>query len=369
MRPSSLLYRSIARFVTPRAAFLRATALAVIVGAVLIASDHRAKAEAENAEEPGALLRTLGFSQEDLTALDRGTVISRGLDPTGPGEIAVAGAALVKVPRTYFIERLRDIVHFKDDDAVLQIGLMPNPPTLQALDGLTLSDEDLRALERCRRDDCAVKLSASAIRAFDRGVDWRAPDAARQADRLFKRMLMERTRTFLDGGPDAVDPYADGRSRPYAEEVRSLVDASAGIFSHVPEFRRSLLGPLADARPGVDTVTYWSKEKAAFKPIIALTQMRFYTTRAAGTTMTFGSSVNFYSSHYLDASIGATVAVERKDGPEPAVYVIYVNRSRVDALQGLFNGLRRWGVEREARGGLKDRLEDTRDRLESAFTR
>ena len=53
------------------------------------------------------------------------------------------------------------------------------------------------------------------------------------------------------------------------------------------------------------------------------------------------------------------------DAPD-AVYVIYVNRSRVDALHGLFSGLRRWGVQREARGGLKDRLEDTRNRLEAA---
>jgi hypothetical protein len=361
-----LLYRSFARFVTRGAPAARA---AGVLAALAVAAGHLAASPRQAADpaapEPAGLLRDLGFSVGEIRSLDRGLVISRGLDPTSSGEIAVAGAVRVQVPRTYFLQRIKDIVGFKQDEAVLEIGVFNDPPSLRELAPLTLSEDDLRSLESCRSGDCAIKLSAPAIEEFGREVDWTTADAAREATEAFKSMLLSRTRTFLRGGPAALDPYADGHSQPFLQQVNGLLDASSPLFRHAPEFRRSIETAPVDAGPGVETVTYWSKEKAAFKPIISLTHMTFYTTRAAGTTMTFGSSVNFYSSHYLDASIGATIAVEPVDAPD-AVYVIYVNRSRVDALHGLFSGLRRWGVQREARGGLKDRLEDTRNRLEAA---
>ncbi len=361
-----LLYRSIARFVTRGSPLLRAAAVAV----VLTGLAGRTGADAQSAgtgAEPAALLTRLGFSRNDIATLDGGAVISRGLEPTSSGEIAVAGAVRVNVPRRYFVEQLKDIVAFKQDDAVLEIGVFGDPPSLDALEPLTLSPDDLHALERCRTNDCALKLPAQAIETFGRGIDWRAHDASNQATIAFKRMLLARTRAFLAGGPEALEPYADGHSQPFLDQVHGLVEASADLFQQVPAFRRSLVGVEVGDRPGVDTITYWSKEKAAFKPIISLTHMSFYTTRTAGRTITFGSSMNFYSSHYLDASIGATVAVEAADHPDSAVYVIYVNRSRVDALHGLFSGLRRWGVQREARGGLHDRLDETRNRLEASF--
>jgi hypothetical protein len=367
MNARPLLYRSIARFVTRRRPSPCAAALVVASVFVVLATVTRVSAQRDERSEPVALLRSLGFSTDDVRALERGGVISRGLEPTSSGEIAVAGAVLVHVPRSYFVDQLRDIVAFKHDAAVLEIGVFGNPPTLGELDSLTISSDDLRSLERCRPKDCAVKLPEPAIDMFARDIDWRAPDASDRAVRAFKRMLLTRTRALLTGGTDAIEPYADGHSQPFSEQVHSLVEASSNLFWYVPEFQQSLTAPRDSVSPGIETVTYWSKERAAFKPIISLTSMSFYTTQAAGTTITFGSSMNFYSSHYLDASLGATVAVERSGSAGEAVYVIYVNRSRVDALHGLFSGLRRWGVQREARGGLRDRLEETRTRLETSF--
>jgi hypothetical protein len=360
-----LLYRWIARFVTRTGG---AASLGAVALALAVANAHPAlSAAADGAPgEPAGLLKGLGFGDGDVRALERGEVISRGMDGSASAEIAVAGAVLVRVPRAYFVDRLRDIVDFKQDDIVLEIGVFDGKPSTSQLDGLTLSSDDLHALSRCRPGDCSVKLPAPAIETFRRDVNWGDGDAARQATRAFKTMLVQRTDRFLEGGPDAVEPYADGHSQPFAAEVRGLLDASADLYRYAPAFRDSIAGAPDEAAPGVEAVTYWSKEKAAFKPIISLTHMSFVTTEAAGTTLTYGSSINFYSSHYLDASLGATVAVSPPDEPG-AVYVIYVNRSRVDALNGLFSGLRRWGVQREARGGLKDRLEETRRRLESEY--
>ncbi len=357
-----LLYRAIARFVT------RAGGAAIVPLALAAAAGHPGASAAQDAPagEPAGLLTNLGFNGGDLRALERGDVISRGLDGTSSGEIAVAGAVLVHVPRAYFIERLRNIVDFKQDDLVLEIGVFGDPPSGGALAGLTLPPDDVHALSRCREGNCGLKLAAPAIQTFRRDIDWNGADAADRAAQIFRAMLLQRTLRFLARGPEGVDPYADGHSQPFANEVRGLLAASAELYRYAPTFRDAIAGAPDDAAPGVEALTYWSKEKAAFKPIISLTHMSFFTTEAAGTTLTYESSVNFYSSHYLDASLGATVAVSHANAPD-AVYVIYVNRSRVDALNGLFNGLRRWGVQREARGGLKDQLEKTRRRLEADY--
>lgn len=315
--------------------------------------------------EPAGLLTALGFSTKDLRALERGEAISRGMDGSASGEIAVAGAVRVQVPRTYFVDRLMDIVQFKQDDIVLEIGLFTAPPRLEDLETLTLGEDDLRSLAQCRERACDVKLTAPAIATLQ-AIDWRAADAAERASRAFKAMLLERTERFLAEGADAIEPYADGHSQPFADEVRSLLDASADLFRHAPDFQSSIAAAPRLAAPRIDAVTYWSKEQAAFKPIISLTHMSVFTVESGGATLTYGASVNYYASHYVDASIGATVAVSHEGEPD-VVYVVYVNRSRVDALNGAFSGLRRWGVQREARGGLKDRLRDTRRRLEAEY--
>jgi hypothetical protein len=322
-------------------------------------------ASAQPSDELSVMLGRLGFSQRDVEALRRGSVISRGLDSEATGEIAVAGAVRVRVPREYFLTRLRDIADFKRDDAVLELGVFSNPPQLEDLDALTLSSDDLHALRRCRPGDCDLKLSAEAMSRIGEAMDDPGPNADQAVTQVFKATLLDRTRTFLEGGVDALQPYADGASHSFRDAMRGILSATEDLFQEAPDFLHSVEGVPPAA--GLDSIVYWSKEKAAFKPLIALTQMSFFTMPIGSATVTYTMSINFYASHYLDSSLGSTIALEPADDAGSVVYLVYVNRSRVDALHGLFSGLRRWGVQREARGGLRERLERTRRRLETSY--
>ncbi len=340
-----------------------ALALAVLAGPPGSASPQAPAPD----DELATLLGRLGFGQKDVEDVLHGNVISRGLDTQAAGEIAIAGAVRVEVPRQYFLARLGDIADFKRDDAVLELGVFSTPPSLADLDTLTLSDDDLRALRHCRPGHCDLKLSAEAMARLNGAIDWNAPDADQTAARVFKGMLLDCTRAFLAGGLSALPPYADGASHSFEAAMHGILDASADLFQEAPDYFRAVAGEPPAA--GLETIVYWSKEKAAFKPLISLTQMSFYTEPVGASTLTYTMSINFYASHYLDGSLGSTIAVQRAADGGRAVYLIYVNRSRVDALHGLFSGLRRWGVQREARGGLRDRLEKTRRRLEASYAK
>jgi len=69
-----------------------------------------------------------------------------------------------------------------------------------------------------------------------------------------------------------------------------------------------------------------------------------------------------YSSRYLDASLALTIATDA--GSQNAIYLVYANRSRANALKGLFSGMRRAIAERRARGGLEASLKTLKERLE-----
>jgi hypothetical protein len=74
-------------------------------------------------------------------------------------------------------------------------------------------------------------------------------------------------------------------------------------------------------------------------------------------------SRDVYSSRYIDASLSLTLVADAVSSPD-AFYLVYVNRSRADALKGAFAGLRRSIVERRARASLEENLKLTKTRLE-----
>jgi hypothetical protein len=71
-----------------------------------------------------------------------------------------------------------------------------------------------------------------------------------------------------------------------------------------------------------------------------------------------------YSSRYLDASLGLSIATDAEDVPN-AFYLVYGNRFRANALKGAWSALRRTIVERRARGGLEESLRAAKNELET----
>ena len=55
-------------------------------------------------------------------------------------------------------------------------------------------------------------------------------------------------------------------------------------------------------------------------------------------------------------------------GPSPAIYVAYLNRSRIDMFDGLFGGVTRNIVSGKARGTVSDHLLQVQQRLEQQFS-
>src|SRR6202521_5126750 len=118
-----------------------------------------------------------------------------------------------------------------------------------------------------------------------------------------------------------------------------------------------------DPLPGAEDFLYWSKEKFGLTPFITVTHVTV--THPAPTSVVIASK-DVYSSRYFDASLSITIASDAVSSPD-AFYLVYVNRSRANALKGTLSGLRRSLVERRAKGSIDENLRTTKARLEKSF--
>ena len=310
----------------------------------------------------------LAFNESNIAALTRGQVVRKTLDTHDPGEVVAVGAVKIAVPRRFFIEQVRDIVTFKRSQYVQAIGTFGARPQIEDLEDLSLTDEDVEAIRRCKPDDCGIKLTADMLERFRKEVDWTKPDARAKVDAVFRRLLVERTAAYLSGGHSTLGTYVDKpAATPVAKELASMMHASAYLTELAPELRRYLDGfPNTELR-NAESFFYWSKESFGVKPVISVTHVSIFTKPVNDSAMTFVVSQGLYTSHYFEGTLALTIAPEVQSGPEPAFYLLYVNRSRVDALRGAFSGLKRWIAVRRVRDGMDATLRGVKKRMEDGY--
>jgi hypothetical protein len=306
------------------------------------------------------LARDLKFSAGEISDLERGKTTKHVLPAGAPGEVAVVGGVRVRASKEKFAAAYRDIRRFKQGPDVVEVGQFHNPPEFDDLTALTIVHEDVD-LRDCRVGDCDIRLPADVIGRFQREVDWRRADADVQAARLFKHVLFDEVTAYVSGSERRILQYDDDK-RP----VRP-VDDFAGLLRNSPYLDAILpaLGAHFDQFPhgrleGADDFLYWSKEKFGLTPFISVTHVALVPN---GPHQYLAATRDVYSTRYVDASLSLAIASDSVND-SGSIYLVYVNRSRANALKGALSKLRRSIVERRARGSLEENLKNVKRRLE-----
>jgi hypothetical protein len=337
---------------------LRLALSALAVGALIAAP------QASGARHASALLGTaFGLSHAETARVETGHVLTRTLDAANPREVATLGIVRIETTPAAYVARLMDIATFKRTRGVLQIGTFGSQPQPADLASLTIDEGDLKRLRTCRVGDCDVRLPADAIERFRRAVDWRSPDAPRQANGVLRELLADYVARYRAGGAAAAMEYA-GTAPPLnvGREFAALVGADTDTWTHAPALRRHLLEYPAAADEGIVDFVYWSKELVHRRPVISVTHVAIAAAGDGSPVRYAVGSKQIYAMHYFDASLGLTLLIH--DGRSPAAtYVVYLNRSRIDLFQGVFGGVARRVVAGKARSLVAEQLE----RLQRVF--
>ncbi len=300
------------------------------------------------------------LTDEERGRLENGEPVTRILPGRGL-EVAVFASVPVDVDGDRLVAWMRRIDALKKSSYVLAIGRFSNPPTLDDLAQLSLDDDELTDVRQCRPKHCALKLSAhemSELRAAaaQAGGGWKS--ALQEAFRL---AVLRRVQAYLAEG--IVSPYDDHDPpvQPSAR-FRELLDRSAFLLEHAPAFVEHLRGYPQTAATGVESFLYWSKERLAGKPIISVTHVSIVRGCEDGLPDALVAGKEIFSTHYINASLSITAIVaDSRGGPN---YLVYVNRSEVDTLGGMFGGLVRMIMQRRLKAEAATVLAGLRRRLE-----
>ncbi len=312
------------------------------------------------------LTSRIGLTAKELASVRQGKVIAKVL-PSKQQEVAVFGVVLVKAPADFFMARFRDIESYKKGTSVPLVKKFSDPPRIEDLAQLNVDEEDFDALKNCRIGNCDVKLSAAAIERLAKEIDWNAPDAIEQVNELARVALLEYVRRYLTGGNMALNEYND-KKKPLriADQFDAILKASPYIYDYEPEFYEYLREYPAKHLDDSEDFIYWSKEKFGLKPVISVTHVSIYS--RPGTEHKLIASKQIYASHYFEASLGLTAVVVAQS-QDPSFYLLYLNRSRSDALRGGFSGLASGQVKRSARSGLQENMKKIKLSIESGSPR
>ena len=219
----------------------------------------------------------------------------------------------------------------------LAIQKFSDPPRLSDLDGLTLEEDDIQQLKKCKPGHCEVQLPSDAMEAFQRSVDWSAPDAADQVNRLAKEMILEALLRYQQGGNAALGTYRD-KNHPavVADTFQSLLSRSKALPVYLPELDRYLLDYPNAQSENIKSEFYWEKVNFGLKPTIRVVQAIVYR-GASATDPAYAVAIKqLYASHYFETALDITVCVRDEENQKhPGIYLITLKGSQQAGLTGL----------------------------------
>ena len=305
------------------------------------------------AANPFAFLAPLvALDQEERGALDAGEPVVR---VTGNGDdVVIVTAVRTGVDAERLVAWGRRLDRLQDGRYVAGAGRFSDPPVLSDVAGAELDERDLQALRDCRPGDCGVKLAAEEIAQLRAAVDgggvaWRA-----RAQDEFRRVLLQRVSAYRAGAADRATYDDDDAPVRLDAEFARLLEAWPFIGAHVLDGR---------AVDGERSFLYWSRDVYAGRPIISVSHVAVVRPESPGTPEVLVLSRQVFATHYLNAALSVT-AITRSGAPGLR-YLLYVNRSRVDLLDGPFGSLVRRLLERRVRAEAPALLLALRKRLEN----
>lgn len=305
----------------------------------------------------------LSLTPADYGRLDGGEPVI-ALIPSEGRHIAIRAATKIDADPGRLIEWTRHIEDFQRSSYVRAIGRFSQPPRIEDLETLTLDEDDLSALRRCRPGKCDVKLDDDEIvrmrmAAEQAGADWR-----RSVQLVFRAAVLERAQRYLAEGLGPSAAYHDRKTRIHLEsEFLALTSDVALVYPSLFPLTNYLALYPSSRSDHIESFLYWSKEELGAKPIVSVTHVAMTASGDDRRRETLVAKKQIYASHYILAALSFTAITTAANGRDR--YLVYLNHSRSDVFDGLFGGFIRRVIQRRLRAEGPPVLDQMRRRLES----
>ncbi len=232
--------------------------------------------------EPDKFFRQYAdLNDGQIEAIRSGKAVAKVLESRIPDEVFVFGAVYIDAAPESYLKLAGDIAELRKLPGYLAIRKFSDPPQLSDLEGFTVEPGDVKDLKDCKPGDCEFQLPAEAMEEFQRSVNWAAPDAAEQVNRLAQQMALQALKDYIQGGNAALGVYRDKKHpAAVAETFQSLLSRVEALPAYVPDLDRYLLEYPNFKPANAESEFYWEKVNFGLKPTLRMAQRIVY--RGAG---------------------------------------------------------------------------------------
>lgn len=319
-----------------------------------------------SARQTSWLKRWIPLDQSLLARVQAGKPIAVIVPTNHPKEMAVAGLVWIGAPLSRFLDGQRTLAEKEGNRSVTGAEIFQQPPQLSDLANLKTEIHELSALARCRPADCQVKLLAADL-AYLQTMDPASRTNPDAWDRRFRATLLRRLEFYQAQGNRALGDYGDKPERVVAADEFNELLAHSGYLHEVSPHLATYLRVYPRVKlDGGEDIFYWSKVQFGLKPTVRLNHLVLYHNQSDSEFPWVVASRQILSTHYFQAALELRIVLltPGSDG-RSGFYLLTVNRSRNDGMEGALAGLLRRAIRGKALEGTTRFLEFTRQQTQS----
>lgn len=287
------------------------------------------------------LARGIGFTASENAALTRGETVPRILPTADTRDVAVFGVVRIDVPRSFFMDRQRDLPRALRTPSRTEAQLFSDPAVAGDLEGFDLSDDELKELRKCKPNDCNFKLPATEMNRLRSTVDWSAPNARSRVVASARQRMVEYVTDYRARGNAAMVVFDDRGTVHSSDAFAAMLRDSSFAFAAVPALGQHLMDP-RDALAGATDIMFWSRDEMPhLRRVLRITHATIYSPPETP-EVTLVMAKQIYADHFFEAGLETLAAVDRATtdaSTKGAITVVAVRRYRFDHLPsgGLLN--------------------------------
>ena len=309
----------------------------------------------------------VGLSDDQIRDIRDGKAVAKILDSPTADQVFVFGSVYINSTPEYYLKFASDVDALRKLPTYLALRKFSDPPQLADLAGFVLDEEDFKQLKNCKAGHCEVQLPTEAMEEFQRSVNWSAPDASDQANRLAQQMALQALLNYQQGGNAALGTYRD-KSHPaaVAETFASMLNRSKALPVYLPKLREYLLNYPKAETSDIESQFYWEKVNFGLKPTLRMVQAIVYRGNSPAEPAYAVAVKQLYASHYFETALDLTVCVKDTQHPDhPGFYLITLKGSQQAGLTGFKGGIVRKVAVDKTRSSLAKALASIKQKLES----
>lgn len=335
-----------------------------LVAVVIFRWNHASDALAQGDFPPRLetyLTKIVALTPDERTQLVDGAPVAKNLQADASKEVALFGAIWIQAPIARYLNLLQDIENFEKGPGFRVTKKVSDPARIDDFSALVLPDDDFKDLRTCQVGDCELKLSGETLTRLRKEIDWQAPDARAQVERMLRQIAVDYVNAYRTGGNSQLSVYRDGANPTFvSKELVDMIEHMPELTAYLPDMRQYLLDyPKPTSRPTTSFI-YWQEAEFGLKPTVRLNHVAIQENADA----TIVASKQLYSSHYFWTALELRALI-----PQPSrgngFWFVNVNRSRSDGLSGFVGRVIRGKVRDKGRDGLEAALVAVKNRLEA----